>query len=63
MMASMEVLNSSSEEELGQVHASYIVPDAVMGDNPITQDESENLVSEQLENVKRINSEFFNCFK
>lgn len=62
VMATMEVLNSSSAEELGQVHASYIVPDAILGSNPITQDHSESAVTTQLENVKKQSSDFFKCF-
>ena len=57
-LATMEVLNASTASELGEVHASYMVQNAVIGNEPVTDDYSANQVEEMLDRVKTTNSKY-----
>lgn len=58
VMATMRVLNASSPEELGEVHASYMVPATIAGRSAATDDSQPDRVSELIERIKQEQS----CF-
>ncbi|HMW91560.1 MAG TPA: histone deacetylase [Candidatus Obscuribacter sp.] len=52
-VATMRVLNARNDSELGEVHASYLMPYAAASSNHITGDSSEHQVDERIDEVRR----------
>jgi len=63
VMATMRVLNASGPEELGQVHASYMVPATISGGAAATNDSQPDKVSELIERIKEEQGRFHGQLK
>ena len=59
----MRVLNASGPEELGQVHASYMVPATISGGAAATNDSQPDKVSELIERIKEEQGRFHGQLK
>ena len=63
VLSTMHVLNARTAEELGSLHASQIVSKTIIGNEPVSQDEDASAVEEQIANIKKSQSDYWQCFK
>lgn len=52
-LATMRILNAEGAEASAQVQTSYVIPGAISGENPITQDRSPDMVDERIKDVRK----------
>ncbi len=58
-LATMQILNAQDAQEAGQVQTSYVIPDVVSGQNPISSDRSPDQVDERLLEVRKHFSKYW----
>ena len=63
VLASIRVLNARGPQELGEVHASQIVADAVTGSEQVTSDIHPGRIDELHEKIKQEHSPYWKCFR
>lgn len=62
-VATMRVLNAASDSELGEVHASYLMPYAAANKNHITDDDAPDKVDERIEEVRKHFSKYWRALR
>ncbi len=62
-LATMRILNASSAEDAAQVQTSYVIPGAVGGQSPVTQDMSPGQVDQRIQDVRKHFSHYWKSLR
>lgn len=62
-VATMRVLNATTEEENANVHVSYLIPGAASGESPITADRNLLLVDERIVDIRKHLSKYWHSLR
>lgn len=62
-IATMRVLNAGNEEEIADVHVSYLVPGSSAGEDPITNDRDSNQVEQRVADIKQCFSRYWKSLR